>query len=99
MDIWTSWNIYGLYKDDPDIYGFLPINSIIIHMTMHFLKWCVNGTEIHKYLGHPYTIHKCLNVVRMSIFHNIFLYIFPRNLYWTKRNGLNTFKEKKIDIS
>ena len=28
---------YGLYKDDPDIYGFLPIHYIIIHMTVHFL--------------------------------------------------------------
>ena len=38
--IWTSelrWDIYVLYKDDPDIYRFLPINSIIVHMTMHFL--------------------------------------------------------------
>ena len=37
MDIQLRWDIYGLYKDDPDIYGFLPINSIIVHMTMHFL--------------------------------------------------------------
>ena len=40
--------------------------------------------KIHEYLGHPYWIHKCLNVVRMSIFY----YIFPRNLYWTRKNGL-----------
>ena len=53
MDIWTSWNIYGLYKDDPDIYGFLPINSIIIHMTMHFLKWCVNGRHPLHRSRHP----------------------------------------------
>ena len=41
----------------------------------------VNGTEIHKYLDHPYWIHKCLNVGQISIFYYIFLYIFPRNLY------------------
>ena len=31
------WDISRLYKDDTDIYGFLPIISIIIHMTVHFL--------------------------------------------------------------
>ena len=31
------WDISRLYKDDTDIYGFLPINSIIVHMTVHFL--------------------------------------------------------------
>ena len=31
------WDIFRLYKDDTDIYGFLPINSIIVHMTVHFL--------------------------------------------------------------
>ena len=38
--IWTSelhWDIYGFNKDDPDIYGFLPIHYIIIHMIVHFL--------------------------------------------------------------
>ena len=31
------WDIFGLYKDDTDIDGFLPINSSIVHMTVHFL--------------------------------------------------------------
>ena len=31
------WNISGLFLDDRDIYGFLLINSIIVHMTRHFL--------------------------------------------------------------
>ena len=78
---------------------FLPIPYIIIHMTVHFFFIVVNGTGIHKYLGHPYSAHKCINVVRMSIFYYIFLYIFPRNLYRTRRNGLNNFKGKNIDIS
>ena len=44
MEIFTKigtselhWDISGLYNDDPDIYGFLPINSIIVHMTVDFL--------------------------------------------------------------
>ena len=40
----------------------------------------VNGTGIHKYLGHPYSIHKCLNVVQMFIFYYIFLYISQKSL-------------------
>ena len=43
------------------------INPIIVQMTGHFLQWCVNGTEIQKYLCNPETIQKCLNVVRMSL--------------------------------
>ena len=31
------WDISGLFLDDTDIYGFLLINSIIVHMTGHFL--------------------------------------------------------------
>ena len=31
------WDISGLFLDDTDIYGFLLINSIIVHMTVHFL--------------------------------------------------------------
>ena len=31
------WNISGLFLDDRDISGFLLINSIIVHMTGHFL--------------------------------------------------------------
>ena len=31
------WDISILYRDDTDIYDFLPINSIIVHMTVHFL--------------------------------------------------------------
>ena len=31
------WDISGLFLDDTDISGFLLINSIIIHMTGHFL--------------------------------------------------------------
>ena len=65
------------------IYGFLPIHSIIVHMTVHFLQWCANGTEIHKYLGDPYTIHKCLNIVRMSIFYYIF------SIYISMNSSLN----------
>ena len=56
-------------------------------MTMHFLQWCVNGTEIHKYLGDPYTIHKCLNVVRMSIFYYIFPYIYFYEIF-TELGGI-----------
>ena len=26
------WDISWLYKDDTDIYGYLPINSIIVHI-------------------------------------------------------------------
>ena len=88
--IWTSelcWDIYILYKDHPDIYEFLPIHSIIIHMTVHFLQWCVNGTEIHKYLGDPYTIYKCLNIVRMSIFYYIFPYIYFYEIF-TELGGI-----------
>ena len=39
--IWRSnlrWDIYGSNKDDPHIYGFLPIMYIITHMTVHFLS-------------------------------------------------------------
>ena len=67
-----------------DIYWFLPINYIIVHMTVQVFVWCVNGTEISKYQFHPYTSFKCLNVVRMSIFNEIFLYILPTHLYWNK---------------
>ena len=31
------WDISGLFLNDRDISGFLLINSIIIHMTGHFL--------------------------------------------------------------
>ena len=31
------WDISGLFLDDRDISGFLLLNSIIIHMTGHFL--------------------------------------------------------------
>ena len=31
------WDFSRLYKNDTDIYGFLPINSIMVHMTVHFL--------------------------------------------------------------
>ena len=31
------WDISWLFLDDTDIYGFLLINSIIVHMTVHFL--------------------------------------------------------------
>ena len=31
------WDISGLFLDDRDISGFLLINSIIVHMTGHFL--------------------------------------------------------------
>ena len=50
------WNISRLYNDVTDINGFSLIKSIIVHMTVHFLQWCVNGTDIHKYLWHHYTI-------------------------------------------
>ena len=50
------WDISRLDNDVTDINGFSPINSIIVHMTVHFLQWCVNGTDIHKYLWHHYTI-------------------------------------------
>ena len=45
-------------------------------MTRHFFNIVVNGTKIHKYLDHPYWIHKCLNVGRISIPYYIFLYIY-----------------------
>ena len=32
-----------------------------------FFNIVVNGTEIHKYLDHPYWIHKCLNIGWISI--------------------------------
>ena len=31
------WDISGLFLDDRDVSGFLLINSIIFHMTGHFL--------------------------------------------------------------
>ena len=31
------WDISGLFLDDTDIYEFLLINSIVVHMTVHFL--------------------------------------------------------------
>ena len=42
------------------------------------VMWTImSGTgKNHKYLGDPYSIHKCLNVVRMSIFYYIFLYTY-----------------------
>ena len=43
-------DISRLHNDVTDINGFSPINSIIVHMTVHFLQRCVNGTDIHKYL-------------------------------------------------
>ena len=42
---------------------------------------CVNGTEIHKYLGPSFTIHKCLNVVWMSLFYYIFLYLYFQEIF------------------
>ena len=47
----------------------------------------VNGTEIHKYLDHPYWIHKCLSIVRISIFYYIFLYIYFPGIF-TELGGL-----------
>ena len=41
------WDISRFFNDVTDVNGFLPINAIIVHMTVHFLQWCVNGTEIH----------------------------------------------------
>ena len=41
------WDTSILYNDVTDINGFSPINSIIVDMTVHFLQWCVNGTDIH----------------------------------------------------
>ena len=41
------WDISSFFNDVTDVNGFLPINAIIIHMTVHFLQWCVNGTDIH----------------------------------------------------
>ena len=39
-----------LDNDVTDINGFSSVNPIIVHMTVHFLQWCVDGTDIHKYL-------------------------------------------------
>ena len=75
MEIQSTWDIYGSNKDDPDIYGFLPITYIITHMT------------VHKYLDHPYWIHKCLNVGRISIFYYIFLCIYFPGIF-TELGGL-----------
>ena len=41
--------------------------TIIKHKKLH--------SEIHKYQGHPYLILKCLNVVRISLWYNIFFAI------------------------
>ena len=46
-----------------------------------FFAWCVNGKEIHKYLVHPDTILKCLNVVWMSIFNYIFIYFYFQEIF------------------
>ena len=50
------WNINGFgHLRQYEKFGFPLIDYIIVHMTVHFFVWCVNGKEIHKYLGYPYT--------------------------------------------
>ena len=62
----------------PNITHLSPINYIITHMTMHFFFLIF---EICKYQGHPYTIIKCLNIVRISQFYNIFLQYYFSTLF------------------
>ena len=63
------WDIWELFNNSPNITHLSPINYIITHMTIHFF-WYL---KICKYQGHPYTILRCLNVVRISLIYNIFL--------------------------
>ena len=58
------------------------INSLHYHPhDCAFFVCCVNGKEIHKYLVHPYTIFKCFNMVRMSIFNYIFIYFYFQEIF------------------
>ena len=64
-----------------------------------FFVWCVNGKEIHKYLVHPYTILKCLNVVQMSIFNYIFIYFYFQEIFAVLGETLDiNLEAKKILI-
>ena len=44
---WDMSRFFNDVTDVTDVNGFLPINATIVHMTVHFLQWCVNGTDIH----------------------------------------------------
>ena len=41
------WDISRFFNDVTYVNGFLLINAIIVQMTVHFLQWCVNSTDIH----------------------------------------------------
>ena len=57
--LWTSIDVgYPAFNSQ----FVLPYHQLFYHVTYQGIN------HFHKYLGHPYTIHKCLNVVRMSIF-------------------------------
>ena len=50
-------------QQDPTIQTFEFANYLYYHPhDCAFFNTVVNGTEIHKYLDHPYWIHKCLNI-------------------------------------
>ena len=93
--IWRSdlcWDTYGSNKDDPDIYGFLSHWPQCYKMPSHVGDNIGNWWKNINYQDHPYWIHKCLNVSRISIPYYIFsIYIFSTNLY---SNRLDVWKTK-----
>ena len=61
---------------DTPYFGLLVTSPLVSKVRVGSALFELSGgirVMLHVYQGHPYTILKCLNVVQISLFYNIFL--------------------------